>query len=149
MRSGVGRPDHWHHRPGPSPAEPGETFPYLDHDERQILDAAASAGLTLVDQRPAAPTEAAQSPAEVADSIEAKTWSSLWNLTDEQWRAVVAPTVAALRALPTPTSNADSTIPSRSSCCNDDSCRRLRRLANKARVALDGPHPSPEVEPPP
>jgi hypothetical protein len=100
MRSGVGRPDHWHHRPGPSPAEPGENFPYLDHDERQILDAAASAGLTLVDQRPAASTEAAQSPAEVADSIEAKTWSSLWNLTDEQWRAVVAPTVAALRALP-------------------------------------------------
>ena len=74
--------------------------PRWGNDERQVLDAASSAGLTVVDQRPAAPDEAAQSPAEVADSIEAKTWSSLWNLTDEQWQAVVAPTVAALRALP-------------------------------------------------
>jgi ubiquinone/menaquinone biosynthesis C-methylase UbiE len=70
------------------------------NDERQILDAAPSAGFTVVDQRPAASDEVAQSPAEVADSIEAKTWSDLWNLTDQQWRTVVAPTVAALRALP-------------------------------------------------
>ena len=70
------------------------------NDERQVLDAAHSAGFTVLDQRPALPDSVAQSPAEVADSIEAKTWSSLWNLTDEQWRTVVAPTVAALRALP-------------------------------------------------
>ena len=69
-------------------------------DQRQVLDAADSAGFTLVDQRPAPPDEVAQSPAEVAASIEAKTWSSLWDLTDEQWQAVVVPTVAALRALP-------------------------------------------------
>ena len=74
--------------------------PRWDNDERQILDAAASAGFTVVDQRAAAPVEVTQSPVEVADGIEAKTWSSLWNLTDEQWRTVVAPTVAALRALP-------------------------------------------------
>ena len=74
--------------------------PRWGNDERQILEAASSAGLIVVDQRPAAPDEAAQSPAEVADGIEAKTWSSLWNLTDEQWRTVVEPTVAALRALP-------------------------------------------------
>lgn len=42
-------------------------------DQRQILDAAHAAGFTVLDQRPAAPDEAAQSPAEVADSIEAKT----------------------------------------------------------------------------
>jgi SAM-dependent methyltransferase len=69
-------------------------------DQRQVLDAADSAGFTVVDQRPGSPDEVAQSPAEVADGIEAKTWSSLWDLTDEQWRTVVAPTVAALRALP-------------------------------------------------
>jgi ubiquinone/menaquinone biosynthesis C-methylase UbiE len=69
-------------------------------DQRQVLDAAHAAGFTLVDQRPAPPDEVAQSPAEVADGIEARTWSSLWNLTDEQWQAVVVPTVAALRALP-------------------------------------------------
>jgi ubiquinone/menaquinone biosynthesis C-methylase UbiE len=74
--------------------------PRWGNDERQILDAASSAGFTVVDQRAAAPDEVTQSPVEVADSIEAKTWSSLWNLTDEQWRTVVAPTVAALRALP-------------------------------------------------
>jgi hypothetical protein len=74
--------------------------PRWGNDERQILDAASSASLTVIDQRPAAPAEAAQSPAEVADGIEAKTWSCLWNLTDEQWRTVVEPTVAALRALP-------------------------------------------------
>jgi SAM-dependent methyltransferase len=74
--------------------------PGWHHDERQILDAASSAGFTVIDQRPAAPDQVTQSPAEIADSIEAKTWSSLWNLTNEQWQTVVAPTVAALRALP-------------------------------------------------
>jgi ubiquinone/menaquinone biosynthesis C-methylase UbiE len=69
-------------------------------DERQVLDAAPSAGFMVVDQRPALPDKVEQSPAEIADSIEAKTWSSLWNLTAGQWRTVVAPTVAALRARP-------------------------------------------------
>jgi hypothetical protein len=69
-------------------------------DERQVLDAAHFAGFTVVDQQLASLGEVPQSPAEVADKIEAKTWSNLWDLTDEQWRTVVAPTVAALRALP-------------------------------------------------
>jgi ubiquinone/menaquinone biosynthesis C-methylase UbiE len=69
-------------------------------DERQVLDAAQFAGFTVVDQRLASLGELPQSPAEVADKIEAKTWSYLWDFTDEQWRTVVAPTVAALRALP-------------------------------------------------
>ena len=69
-------------------------------DERQVLDAAPLAGFTVVDQRLASLGEIQQSPAEVADKMEAKTWSYLWDLTDAQWRTVVAPTVAALRALP-------------------------------------------------
>jgi ubiquinone/menaquinone biosynthesis C-methylase UbiE len=69
-------------------------------DERQLLDAAPLAGFTVVDQRLASLGEVSQSPAEVADKIEAKAWSYLWDLTDAQWRMVVAPTVAALRALP-------------------------------------------------
>jgi ubiquinone/menaquinone biosynthesis C-methylase UbiE len=69
-------------------------------DERQVLDAAQFAGFTVVDQQLASLGEVPQSPAEVADKIEAKTWSNLWDLTDEQWRTVVVPTVAALRALP-------------------------------------------------
>jgi ubiquinone/menaquinone biosynthesis C-methylase UbiE len=69
-------------------------------DERQVVDAAHSAGFNVVDQRHGSLGEVPQSPAEVADNIEAKTWSYLWDLTDAQWRTVVAPTVAALRALP-------------------------------------------------
>ena len=69
-------------------------------DEGQVLDAAQFAGFTVVDQRLASLGEVPQSPAEVADRIEAKTWSYLWDLTDGQWRTVVAPTVAALRTLP-------------------------------------------------
>ena len=71
-------------------------------DERQVLDAAPLAGFMVVDQRHASLGELPQSPVEIADNIEAKTWSYLWDLTDEQWRTVVAPTVAALRALPDP-----------------------------------------------
>jgi hypothetical protein len=69
-------------------------------DERQVLDAAQLAGLTVVDQQRASLGEVPQSPAQVADKVEAKTWSYLWDLTDAQWRTVVTPTVAALRALP-------------------------------------------------
>jgi ubiquinone/menaquinone biosynthesis C-methylase UbiE len=69
-------------------------------DERQLLDAAPLAGFTVLDQRHAWLGQVPQSPAEIADDIEAKTWSHLWDLTDGQWRTVVAPTVAALRALP-------------------------------------------------
>jgi ubiquinone/menaquinone biosynthesis C-methylase UbiE len=69
-------------------------------DERQVLDVAHFAGFTVVDQRHASLGEVPQSPAVIADDIEARTWSHLWDLTDEQWRTVVAPTVAALRALP-------------------------------------------------
>jgi ubiquinone/menaquinone biosynthesis C-methylase UbiE len=69
-------------------------------DESQVLDAAQFAGFTVVDQRLASLGEVPQSPGQVADKIEAKTWSYLWDLTGAQWRTVVAPTVAALRALP-------------------------------------------------
>jgi hypothetical protein len=126
-------------------AQPARPHGGWRDDQRQVLDAADSAGFTVVDQRPGSPDEVAQSPAEVADGIEAKTWSSLWDLTDEQWRTVVAPTVAALRALPDAHVQRRYHIPSGSSCCNDDELpRRLRRLATRQVVAEDGPrhHPS-------
>jgi ubiquinone/menaquinone biosynthesis C-methylase UbiE len=69
-------------------------------EERQVLDAAQVAGFTVVDQRQASLGGAPRSPAEIADDIEARTWSYLWDVTDAQWRTVVAPTVAVLRALP-------------------------------------------------
>jgi ubiquinone/menaquinone biosynthesis C-methylase UbiE len=72
---------------------------WRDH-ERQVLEAAHLAGFTVVDQRLASLGEVPQSPAEIADRIEAKSWSYLWDLTDDQWRTVVEPTAAALRGLP-------------------------------------------------
>ena len=43
-----------------------------------------------------------QTPAEVVSSIEAKTGAVFWRLTDDEWRTVVEPALAALRALPDP-----------------------------------------------
>ena len=42
------------------------------------------------------------SPTEEADQIEARSWSSLWDLTDDAWDRHVAPAIAALRGLPDP-----------------------------------------------
>lgn len=44
-----------------------------------------------------------QSPDDQARRIESRTWSSLWDLPDDRWAAVVEPAIAALRALPDPT----------------------------------------------
>jgi SAM-dependent methyltransferase len=60
----------------------------------------------------------------------------------ERWSR---PPLRPFERSPTPTSNADTTFPSGSSCCNDDELpRRLRRLATRQVVAEDGPrhHPS-------
>jgi hypothetical protein len=123
------------------------------HDERQILDAASSAGFTVIDQRLAAPDQVTQSPAEIADGIEAKTWSSLWNLTNEQWQAVVAPTVAALRASPmlTPTpipqSPADHRAATAVSCRPSSILQGRRRHHQRVRVATAVAICPPEVHP--
>jgi ubiquinone/menaquinone biosynthesis C-methylase UbiE len=44
----------------------------------------------------------ADTPNAVADSIERRLWSYLWYVNELTWEAVVAPVVAALRALPEP-----------------------------------------------
>lgn len=49
------------------------------------------------------------SPAEHADQIAARSWSMLWDLPDDVWDEVVAPTIAALRALPEPDRRRDRT----------------------------------------
>ena len=70
-------------------------------DNPEIVRAAGvAAGLGPVLQRPAAPHVSEDSPAELADLMERRTWSSLWQVDDERWRAHVEPVIAALRALP-------------------------------------------------
>jgi hypothetical protein len=43
-----------------------------------------------------------QTPAEQAGRIAARSFSSLWDVPDDRWAAVVEPAIAALRALPEP-----------------------------------------------
>ena len=68
----------------------------------ELRAAAESAGLRCVDQHPASPRTADTSPAEVADGIEGRLWSFLWDLDDDTWQAQVVPVVDALRSLPDP-----------------------------------------------
>ena len=49
------------------------------------------------------------SPSEQANEIEARSWSSLWDVPADLWDEVVAPAVAALRSLPEPDRPRDRT----------------------------------------
>jgi SAM-dependent methyltransferase len=72
-------------------------------DTVAALDQAAAAGsLEPVGITWTARGSLAQTPNAVADSIERRLWSYLWNVDEPTWQAVVAPVVAALRALPEP-----------------------------------------------
>jgi SAM-dependent methyltransferase len=80
----------------------GETLrPSRDRGD-SLIGAARSAGLALVGEHETGSAEWLSSPENQARHIEARTWSSLWGLSDERWAAVVAPALAALRALPDP-----------------------------------------------
>jgi SAM-dependent methyltransferase len=48
-----------------------------------------------------------QSPIELAETIEARTWSSCWDLTDDDWATKVQPSLDELRALPNASSPRD------------------------------------------
>ena len=60
---------------------------------------AAAAGLTLV-TRAERQEQFTESPAKMADPIEQRAFSYLWEIDDETWSDVVLPVVAQLRALP-------------------------------------------------
>jgi SAM-dependent methyltransferase len=68
----------------------------------QLAALAEGAGLRVVEQTTAGDGVWSVSPAEQADQIEARTWSMLWDLSDDVWDELVVPTIAALRALPDP-----------------------------------------------
>jgi SAM-dependent methyltransferase len=72
-------------------------------DTVAALDEAAAAGsLEPVGTAWVAGASFADAPNAVADSIERRLWSYLWNVDEPTWEAVVAPVVTALRALPEP-----------------------------------------------
>jgi SAM-dependent methyltransferase len=75
----------------------------------QIAALAGPAGLRVVETTTTGNGVWHTSPSEQADEIEARSWSTLWDLPDGVWDAVVAPAVAALRALPEPERRRDRT----------------------------------------
>lgn len=69
----------------------------------QVVEAASAAGLTLVDRVVGQSEVWRESPEDQARRVESRSWSTLFDVPDDQWSAVVEPAVAALRALPDPT----------------------------------------------
>jgi hypothetical protein len=67
-----------------------------------MIDAAGRVDLHLVTHVKTRSAVWSQSPEDLARTIETRTWSSLWDLPDDRWSAIVEPAVAALRALPDP-----------------------------------------------
>jgi SAM-dependent methyltransferase len=67
-----------------------------------LQDAAAAESLEPVGAGWTVGGTLAHTPNTVADSIERRLWSYLWEVDELTWQAVVAPVVAAVRALPEP-----------------------------------------------
>ncbi len=62
--------------------------------------AAAASGFTFVAEHAGAPGQWTTSAADVIELIEQRSYSILWDLPDDRWRAVVEPTLQRLRTLP-------------------------------------------------
>jgi SAM-dependent methyltransferase len=75
--------------------------PERDRPE-MLVEAAPAAGLARVAHETTPPARFLGSPEEMAQTIERREWSSLWDVPDDRWAAVVEPALAALRALPEP-----------------------------------------------
>lgn len=79
----------------------------LDPDGRERTDPDALAalaeamGFVSLGTRLGAPSRFVEDPAEVAEWIARRSYSSLWSVPDDQWREVVEPVIARLRALGT------------------------------------------------
>jgi len=71
------------------------------HDDPDHLERLAPhAGLRVLAVRPLATAGYLEAPADVARKLEMRSYSSLWTATDGEWRRIVEPTLAAVRALP-------------------------------------------------
>jgi ubiquinone/menaquinone biosynthesis C-methylase UbiE len=70
-----------------------------DREER-LRAFAPEAGLRVVARHAWPLHDYAETPAEALRKIEARSYSILWDVSDEQWERFVVPTIAALRALP-------------------------------------------------
>jgi hypothetical protein len=89
-------------------------------DPDRLAELAPAAGLRVREVRPLATAGYEETPADVARKLETRSYSSLWNATEEQWRTVVEPTIRAVRALPDPAAP-------------------IRRFAHNSLVVFDHP----------
>jgi SAM-dependent methyltransferase len=72
-------------------------------DTDEALAAAASvAGLTVLHNGWSTSWPIERTPNQVAEQIEARVWSYLWSLDEDDWRAHAVPAMENLRALPDP-----------------------------------------------
>lgn len=67
-----------------------------------VAAAAADVGLSVVAMSEATEQHTSHSPRALADLIETKTFSYLWQVAPAEWSSTVEPVIAALRALPEP-----------------------------------------------
>jgi ubiquinone/menaquinone biosynthesis C-methylase UbiE len=71
-------------------------------EDRRLAGYAPEAGLSLVDTQVWPGFEEEESPAEAMHKIESRSFSMLWNRSDEEWEHAVVPAIEALRRLPDP-----------------------------------------------
>jgi SAM-dependent methyltransferase len=72
-------------------------------DDPASLDATAgAAGLRLVLDGLTGPRELSVAPATMAQQVEERVWSYLWQCSADEWQDHAVPAIAALRALPDP-----------------------------------------------
>jgi ubiquinone/menaquinone biosynthesis C-methylase UbiE len=67
-----------------------------------LAEAAEAAGLQPVHQGWTDPQARTITPNEMADGVERRLWSYLWDVDDETWQREVTPVITELRALPEP-----------------------------------------------
>jgi ubiquinone/menaquinone biosynthesis C-methylase UbiE len=75
-----------------------------------VLEQAEAAGLALVARTMTRPRPVGESPLAAAERIESRTFSSLWDVDDATWAAVVEPAITGLRALPAPDRPRDRSV---------------------------------------
>jgi ubiquinone/menaquinone biosynthesis C-methylase UbiE len=68
-------------------------------DPDALAGLAAASGFVVLGQELGAPATFTEDPAEIADQMARRTHSSLWSVPGDQWRDVVEPAIAAVRAL--------------------------------------------------
>ncbi len=73
----------------------------LDSEER-LRALGPEAGLRVVARHSWPLHDTAETPSEVLKKIETRSFSMLWDVTDEQWQRFVVPAIEVLRALPDP-----------------------------------------------